>query len=115
MDMVWATWHAFIKAWTSIFLLDVFRSIDQCISMSDAALRYRCDNDNSIVFHRRLPSPLLFLFYYDSMIPSQDLETAFQYLCNVGYDMEEGTPEERRYSSSKQQNFFRPQLVCSGS
>ena len=88
MDMVWATWHAFVEAWASTFLPDVFRSIDQCIRMSDAALRYGCDIDNSIVFNRLLPSPLFFLFYYDSEIPSQDLETAFRYLCNVGYDTE---------------------------
>ena len=69
-------------------LPDHFRNIDQCMRMSDAALRYGCDIDNSVVFNRRLPSPLFWLFVYASEMPSQDLETAFRYLCNVGYDME---------------------------
>lgn len=88
MDMMWATWHVFSEAWGATVLPDLFRSIDQCIRMSDAALRYGCDIDNSVVFNRRLPSPLFFLFYYNSAIPPQDLETAFRYLCNVGYDIE---------------------------
>ena len=88
MDMVWATWSAFSEAWAGTNLPDLFRSVDQCIRMSDAALRYGCDIDSSIAFNRHLPSALVFLFCYDSEIPSQDLETAFQYLCNVGYDIE---------------------------
>ena len=88
MDMVWATWHAFSEACAAMVLPDHFRNIDQCMRMSDAALRYGCDIDNSVVFNRRLPSPLFWLYVYVYDVPSQDLETAFRYLCDVGYDME---------------------------
>ena len=89
MDMVWATWHGFVEVWAGMGLPDVFRSIDQCMRMSDAALRYGCDIDNSIVFNPKLPSPLFLLFDYNRRIPPQDLETAFRYLYNIGYDIEE--------------------------
>ncbi len=96
--MVWAIWAEFADAcmdggrWglpqTNI------RSVDQCISMSDAALRYGCDIDNSIAFNRKWPNPLFTMVdEYFRTIPPQALMDALRYLCNIGYDIEERNSE----------------------
>ena len=72
----------------------IIRSIDQCMSMSGAALRYGCDIENSIAFNSLFPSPLFFLVGYDGTgIPPQELDTALRYFCNIGYDIEERNSE----------------------
>ena len=95
--MVWAVWAQFVQAYAGMVLPDlqssIIRSIDQCMRMSDAALRYGCDIDNSVAFNSRFPSPLFFLIVYAD-IPPQKMETALRYLCNIGYDLEERNCEE---------------------
>ena len=96
--MVWAVWDAFMGAYQGAYRRDlpnsIIRSIDQCMSMSGAALRYGCDIENSIAFNSLFPSPLFFLVGYDGTgIPPQELDTALRYFCNIGYDIEERNSE----------------------
>lgn len=93
MDIVWTIWGAFAEIHAGGRLPDlpssIIRSIDQCKIMSDAALRYGCDIDNSVAYQSRLANPLFSLLDDYKEIPPQELENALGYLCNIGYDIEE--------------------------
>ena len=93
--MVWAIWDKFTNAHLGAFCPDlphsIIRSVDQCMSMSDAALGYGCDMDNSIAYKHnpRLSNPLFKIIDHWSFGASQAMMDAIRYLCNIGYDMEE--------------------------
>ena len=92
MNMVWTIWNYFEVACVGGQFMDLpvstIRSIDQCLSMSDAALHYGCEIGNSITHNSRFPNPLFHLIR-SAEIPPQELETALRHLCNIGYDIEE--------------------------
>ena len=111
--MVWATWRGFSEAHRGGTLRglpnSIIQSIDQCLSMSDAALRYRCDIDNSIPYNSQLPNPL-FSLIFNSQIPPKELEIALRYLCNIGYDIEERNAEGATFLLSAATQLF-PSVV----
>lgn len=94
--MVWAIWEGFSDAYVDGYKGDLpnsfIRSIDQCRSMSDAALRYGCDIDNSVAYNPLFPNPL-FCLIKSTKIPPQEFENAIRYLCNIGCDIEERNSE----------------------
>ena len=64
------------------------------MSMSDAALRYGCDIDNSIAYNPWHANPLFNLVDERSPgIHTQVKLNALRYLCNMGYDIEERNSE----------------------
>ena len=90
--MVWATWAALREAWNSIgFMPGIshIRRVDQCISISDAALRYGCDIDNSIAYNPGRSNPLFEIVEDSREIPPRGMIDALRYLSNIGYDIEE--------------------------
>ena len=91
--MVWAIWLDFADSTLRIDPKPNFQSIDQRMSMSDAALKYGCEIGESVPFNGLTPNPLFFLMRYP-LIPPQELETAFRYLYNMGYDIEERNCEQ---------------------
>ncbi len=98
MNLVCAIWEGFDDAWNGWFIPDLpssnIKSINQCRSMSDGALRYGCDIDNSIAFNSLKPNPLFNVVdEYGRGIPPQVMMEALQYLCNIGYDIEERNSE----------------------
>ena len=96
-NLVWSTWLAFDDAHSGTYSpglpISIIRNIDQCISMSDAALLYGCDIDNSIAYNSLLPNPLFRLVDNWSIETSQAMMDAIRYLCKIGYDMEERNSE----------------------
>ena len=89
--MVWATWSALGEAWNSGFMSDIphTRRVDQCISISDAALRYGCDIENCNTLRPLRCNPLFEVVGNSREIPPQAMMDALRYLCNIGYDIEE--------------------------
>ena len=106
--MVWAIWDGFASAHLEFsspgLPQSMIRSVDQCISMSNAALGYGCDMDNSIAYMHspRLSNPLFKIVdHWDfgtsqankvdhwSYGSSQAVMDAIRYLRNIGYDIEE--------------------------
>ena len=93
--MVWAIWDNFTNAQLGAFYPDlphsIIRSVDQCMSMSNAALGYGSDMDNSIACKHspRLSNPLFGIVDHWSFGAPQAMMDAIRYLCNIGYDMEE--------------------------
>ena len=62
----------------------IIRSIDQCMSMSDAALRYGCDIDSSFAHKALLPNPLFTMVDEGGrVVPPPAMMEALQYLCNI--------------------------------
>ena len=85
MNMVWATWDKFAQSYIGFFTQDlprhIIQSVDQCMSMSDAALRYGCDIDNSIAFSPRRPNPLFRVVdEFEIGVPRQAMMDALRYL-----------------------------------
>ena len=98
LNMVWATWDAFAGvhsggSWLG-FPHSLTRRIDQCMSMTDAALRYGCDIDSSIAYNPWHANPLFKLVDdIHNEVPPQAITDAFRYLCNIGYDLEQRNSE----------------------
>ena len=98
MNIVWSIWDLFVGVYRGMYVRDfqqsIIRSTDQCISMSDAALRYGCDIDNTIAYNSRLPNPLFEVVdEHSNEIPPRAMMDAVRYLCNIGYDIEERNSE----------------------
>ena len=89
LDMVSTIWNQFAEVNVGSPMTG-FLTIDQCVSMSDAALRYGCDIDNRIAFHSRWPNPLFKMVdVYAGNVPPQAMMDALRYLWKIGYDIEE--------------------------
>ena len=90
LDMVWTIWATFREAYRGCLLPNpIIKNVDQCISMSNAALRYGCDIKNSIAYNPLLPNPLFTLMNDWNIGKAQSIMDAIRYLCSIGYDMEE--------------------------
>ncbi len=67
-------------------------NFNQCVSMTDAALRHGCDIDNSVPYNPYFPNPLFKIisgYFTDTDAPAPAREKALKYLLKTGYDMEQ--------------------------
>ena len=106
---MWTIWEIFTDVNVGDSFADfpssIIRSVDQCISMSDAALHYGCNIDNSITYNPEFVNPLCHLIS-SAELPPQESETALRYLCNIGYDI------EKRNSSGATFLLFAARQLC---
>ncbi len=73
--------------------MEYLESFNQCVSMTDAALRHGCDIDNSVPYNPYFPNSLFVIIgtecFKDTDAPAPAREKALKYLLKTEYDMKQ--------------------------